>query len=104
MKKLFGTDGIRGIANRFPMTPELVVNIGKATAHAFKEKYGKARPKLIIGRDTRLSGCMIENALTSGILSAGADVFLVGHMPTPAIAHVTKSLNVDAGLVISASH
>lgn len=104
MTKLFGTDGIRGIANRFPMTPELVVNIGKATAHAFKEKYGKTRPKLIIGRDTRLSGCMIENALTSGILSAGADVFLVGHMPTPAIAHVTKSLNVDAGLVISASH
>ena len=104
MEKLFGTDGIRGIANRFPMTPEVVLNIGKATAHVFKEKYGKERPKLVIGRDTRLSGCMIENALTSGILSAGADVFLVGHMPTPAIAHLTKSLNVDAGMVISASH
>lgn len=104
MKKLFGTDGIRGIANIFPMTPEVVLNIGKATAHVFKEKYGKKRPKLVIGRDTRLSGCMIENALTSGILSVGADVFLVGHMPTPAIAHLTKSLNVDAGMVISASH
>ncbi|MCF6156099.1 MAG: phosphoglucosamine mutase [Candidatus Brocadia sp.] len=104
MEKLFGTDGIRGIANIFPMTPEVVLNIGKATAHVFKETYGKKRPKLVIGRDTRLSGCMIENALTSGILSAGADVFLVGHMPTPAIAHLTKSLNVDAGIVISASH
>ncbi|TLD42403.1 MAG: Phosphoglucosamine mutase [Candidatus Jettenia ecosi] len=104
MEKLFGTDGIRGIANTFPMTPEVVLNIGKATAHVFREKNGKKRPKLVIGRDTRLSGCMIENALTSGILSVGADVFLVGHMPTPAIAHVTKSLNVDAGMVISASH
>ncbi len=104
MEKLFGTDGIRGIANIFPMTSEVVLNIGKATAHVFREKYGKKRPKLVIGRDTRLSGCMIESALTSGILSAGADVFLVGHMPTPAIAHLTKSLNVDAGMVISASH
>ncbi len=104
MEKLFGTDGIRGIANIFPMTPEAVLNIGKATAHVFKEKYGKKRPKLVIGRDTRLSGCMIENALTCGILSVGADVFLVGHVPTPAIAHLTKSLNVDAGMVISASH
>lgn len=104
MERLFGTDGIRGIANTFPMTPEVVLNIGKATAHVFREKNGKKRPKLVIGRDTRLSGCMIENALTSGILSVGADVFLVGHMPTPAIAHVTKSLNVDAGMVISASH
>lgn len=104
MEKLFGTDGIRGIANTFPMTPEVALNIGKATAHVFRKKNGKERPKLVIGRDTRLSGCMIENALTSGILSAGADVFLVGHMPTPAIAHLTKSLNVDAGMVISASH
>lgn len=104
MEKLFGTDGIRGIANKFPMTPEVVLNIGKATAHVFREKYGKKRLKFVIGRDTRLSGCMIENALTAGILSAGADVFLVGHMPTPAIAHLTKSFNVDAGMVISASH
>ncbi len=104
MGKLFGTDGIRGVANTFPMTPEVVMNIGKATVHVFKEKYGKTRQKLVIGRDTRLSGGMIENALASGILSAGADVFLVGHMPTPAIAHLTKSLNTDAGMVISASH
>lgn len=104
MEKLFGTDGIRGIANIFPMTPEVVLNIGKATVYVFRKKYGKKRPKLVIGRDTRLSGCMIENALTSGVLSAGADVFLAGHMPTPAIAHLTKSLNVDAGIVISASH
>ncbi|OQZ02081.1 MAG: phosphoglucosamine mutase [Candidatus Brocadia sp. UTAMX1] len=104
MEKLFGTDGIRGTANRFPMTPELVVSIGKATALIVRGKSGKNRPKVVIGRDTRLSGCMIENALTSGILSAGADVLLVGYMPTPAIAHITKSLNADAGMVISASH
>jgi len=104
MGKLFGTDGIRGVANIYPMTPEMVLNVGKATAHVFKEKCGKKRPEFIIGKDTRLSGYMIENALAAGIVSVGADVLLVGPMPTPAIAHLTKSLNADAGIVLSASH
>ena len=104
MGKLFGTDGIRGVANIFPMTPEMVLSIGKATAHVFKEKCGKEKPKFVIGKDTRLSGYMIENALASGIVSVGADVLLVGPMPTPAIAHLTKALNADAGIVLSASH
>ncbi|MCP4251892.1 MAG: phosphoglucosamine mutase, partial [Candidatus Scalindua sp.] len=93
-----------GVANAYPMTPEVVLNVGKAVAHVFKERSGKAKPKFVIGKDTRLSGYMLENALTSGIVSVGADVFLVGTTPTPAIAHLTKSLNADAGIVLSASH
>ncbi len=104
MGKLFGTDGMRGIANRSPITPELVLDLGKAIASVFKEKRDKKRPTFLIGKDTRLSGYMIENALTAGILSAGADVLLLGVLPTPAIAFLTKSLQADAGLVISASH
>ena len=104
MGKLFGTDGIRGVANAYPMTPEAVLNIGKAVAHVFKGKCEKERPKFVLGKDTRLSGYMLENALASGIASVGADVLLVGSMPTPAIAHLTKSLNADAGIVLSASH
>ena len=104
MGKLFGTDGIRGVANVYPMTPEVVLNVGKAVAYVFKEKCGKEKPKFVIGKDTRLSGYMLENALISGIVSVGADVLLVGPMPTPAIAHLTKSLNADAGIVLSASH
>ncbi len=104
MGKLFGTDGIRGVANVYPMTPEVVLNVGKAVAYVFKEKCGKQKPKFVIGKDTRLSGYMLENALASGIASVGADVLLVGPMPTPAIAHLTKSLNADAGIVLSASH
>lgn len=104
MGKLFGTDGIRGVANIFPMTPEMVLSIGKATAHVFKEECGEEKPKFVIGKDTRLSGYMIENALASGIVSVGADVLLVGPIPTPAIAYLTKSLNAVAGIVLSASH
>jgi phosphoglucosamine mutase len=104
MGKLFGTDGIRGVANAYPMTPEVVLDVGKAVAYVFKEKCGKEKPKFVIGKDTRLSGYMLENALISGIVSVGADVLLVGPMPTPAIAHLTKSLNADAGIVLSASH
>ncbi|GAX61405.1 phosphoglucosamine mutase [Candidatus Scalindua japonica] len=104
MGKLFGTDGIRGVANVYPMTPEVVLSVGKAVAHVFKEKCGKEKPKFVIGKDTRISGYMLENALASGIISVGADVLLVGPMPTPAIAHLTKSLNADAGIVLSASH
>lgn len=104
MGTLFGTDGIRGVANVYPMTPEVVLNVGKAVAYVFKEKCGKKKPKFVIGKDTRLSGYMLENALASGIASVGADVLLVGPMPTPAIAHLTRSLNADAGIVLSASH
>ncbi len=104
MGKLFGTDGIRGVANVYPMTPEVVLNIGKAVAHIFKERCGKKKPKFVIGKDTRLSGYMLESAIASGIVSVGADVLLIGPMPTPAIAHLTKSLNADAGIVLSASH
>ena len=103
MKKLFGTDGIRGVANSYPMTPELALRVGKA----FAEVLGRgsaARSKILIGKDTRLSCYMIEFALSSGLLSMGADVLLVGPMPTPAVSHLTRSFGTDAGIVISASH
>lgn len=102
MKKLFGTDGIRGIANQYPMDAETALKVGKAIAVSLNN--GKKRPKILIGKDTRISGYLIESALTSGICSQGADVLLVGPMPTPAIAHLTKSFAADAGIVISASH
>ncbi len=104
MKKLFGTDGIRGVANLHPMTPEMAVKIGKAIAHYFREQNEKGRHRIVIGKDTRLSGYLLETALTSGIVSSGVDVLLVGPMPTAAIAHLAKSLNADAGIVLSASH
>ena len=102
MKKLFGTDGVRGKANIYPMNAETALKLGKAAAAVFMN--GKKRHKIVIGKDTRISCYMIENALTSGILSMGVDVLLVGPMPTPAIAHLTKSFAADAGIVISASH
>lgn len=103
-RKLFGTDGIRGTANKYPLTPEMLTKIGRAIAHYFKERNNRLRHRIVIGKDTRLSGYMVEYALTSAICSAGVDVLLVGPMPTPAIAHLTKSLNCDAGIVLSASH
>jgi phosphoglucosamine mutase len=103
-RKIFGTDGIRGLANNYPLTPEMLTKIGRAIAHYFKERNSKPNHKIVIGKDTRLSGYMVEYALTSAICSAGVDVLLVGPMPTPAIAHLTKSLNCDAGIVLSASH
>ena len=102
MGKLFGTDGVRGVANEYPMTSEMAMNIGRATAHLFKQK-GHA-PKIIIGKDTRLSGYMLENALVSGICSMGVHAILVGVIPTPGIAYLTGSMRADAGIVISASH
>jgi phosphoglucosamine mutase len=102
MRRLFGTDGIRGIANKAPMTPDIVLKLGRAAGLFFESKNKKSR--IVIGKDTRISGYMIENALTAGLCSAGADVLLVGPMPTPAIAHITKSFSADAGIVISASH
>jgi len=100
--KLFGTDGIRGKANQPPMTGEIAFEIGRAAAYVLKKKY--SRDIILIGKDTRLSGYMLESALTSGICSMGVNVVLVGPMPTPGIAFVTRSLRVDAGIVISASH
>jgi phosphoglucosamine mutase len=100
--KLFGTDGIRGKANLFPMTGEIAFEVGRAAAYVLRKKNGLN--KILIGKDTRLSGYMIESALTSGLCSMGMNVVLVGPMPTPGIAFVTRSLRVDAGVVISASH
>jgi len=100
--KLFGTDGVRGVANEYPMTSEMALNIGRATAHLFKR--AGHQPRIIIGKDTRISGYMIENALVSGICSMGVDAVLVGPMPTPGIAFLTSDMRADAGIVISASH
>jgi phosphoglucosamine mutase len=102
MGKLFGTDGVRGVANEYPMIAETAMNIGRATAHLFKRK-GHV-PRIIIGKDTRLSGYMFENAIVSGICSMGVNAILVGVMPTPGIAFLTSSMRADAGIVISASH
>jgi len=102
MRKLFGTDGIRGVANEYPMTPEMVAKIGRAIAFFFKGD--KSRSKIIIGKDTRISGVMIEYALVSGICSAGVDVQLTGILPTPGIAFMASSTDASAGIVISASH
>ena len=102
MDKLFGTDGIRGVANEHPMTAEMAMNIGRATAHLFKKR-GHV-PKIIIGKDTRISGYMLENALVSGICSMGVNAIMVGVLPTPGIAFLTGSMRADAGIVISASH
>ena len=102
MEKLFGTDGIRGVANEYPMTANMALEIGKATAHIFKKK--GHQPRIIVGKDTRISGYMIENALVSGICSMGVDAIMVGPMPTPGIAYLTSSMRADAGIVISASH
>ena len=102
MGNLFGTDGIRGIANMAPMTAEMALAIGRATAHVCKRH--KARHRIVIGKDTRVSGYMIETALTAGICSMGVDVLLVGPMPTPGIAYITQNMRADAGVVISASH
>ena len=106
MRKLFGTDGVRGKANIYPITPEMALKLGKAAAKVLlgsKEKNGK-KPLILIGKDTRISGYMLEYALTAGITSMGADVLLVGPMPTPAISHLTKSFAADFGIMISASH
>jgi phosphoglucosamine mutase len=102
MRKLFGTDGVRGVANIFPMTTEIAMQIGRGIAYLVKDM--KSDHRIVIGKDTRLSGYMIENALASGICSMGVDVLLVGPMPTPGIAFITTSMRADAGVVISASH
>jgi phosphoglucosamine mutase len=102
MRKLFGTDGVRGVANEEPMTGEMAMRIGRATAYLFRNKQGRHR--IVVGKDTRLSGYMLETALASGICSMGGDVLLVGPLPTPGIAFITVDMRADAGVVISASH
>jgi len=99
---LFGTDGLRGQVNVFPMHPETVIRLGLAAGQYFRN--GKKRHRAVIGKDTRLSGYVFETALTSGLCAAGMDVFLVGPMPTPAISFLTKNMRADLGVVISASH
>jgi len=107
-KKIFGTDGVRGTANVEPVTAETALKLGRAAAHVFKNLESQSRSrgkhKIVIGKDTRLSGYMLENAISSGILSMGVDVLFIGPLPTPGVAYVTRSLRADAGIVITASH
>jgi len=107
-KKIFGTDGVRGTANIEPVTAETALKVGRAAGHVFKrlerQSRSRGRHKIVLGKDTRLSGYMLENALSSGILSMGVDVLFIGPLPTPGVAYVTRSLRADAGMVITASH
>ena len=102
MGRLFGTDGVRGVANLEPMTSEMAMKLGRAAGHVFHKREG--RHQIIIGKDTRISGYMLESALMAGLCSMGVDVLLVGPLPTPAVAFLTRSLRADAGVMISASH
>jgi len=108
-RKIFGTDGVRGVANVEPVTAETALKLGRAAAHVFARMEGRShgpgsRPKIVIGKDTRISGYMLENALVAGITSLGVDVLLIGPLPTPGVAYITRSLRADAGIVLSASH
>ncbi|WP_273789753.1 phosphoglucosamine mutase [Bartonella sp. ML70XJBT] len=102
VQKYFGTDGIRGKANSFPMTPDFAMKVGMAVGVLFRSQHQSCR--VVIGKDTRLSGYMLENALVSGLTAAGMEVFLLGPVPTPAVAMLCRSLRADLGVMISASH
>src|SRR5580704_3725846 len=108
LRKIFGTDGVRGTANIEPVTAETALKLGRAAGHVFKnletQSRGRGKHKIVLGKDTRLSGYMLENAISSGILSMGVDVLFIGPLPTPGVAYVTRSLRADAGIVITASH
>ncbi len=101
-QRLFGTDGVRGVANVHPMTAEVAMQLGRALAYLIRN--GPHRHRVIVGKDTRLSGYMLEQALAAGIISMGVDVWLTGPLPTPGISNLTTSMRADAGAVISASH
>lgn len=101
-RRYFGTDGIRGLSNRFPMTPDLAMRVGIAAGTIFRR--GGHRHRVVIGKDTRLSGYMLENAMVAGFTAAGLDAFVLGPIPTPAVAMLTRSLRCDLGVMISASH
>src|SRR5216117_4040323 len=108
-RKIFGTDGVRGVANVEPVTAETALKLGRAAAHVFLKSNPRAhpggtRPKIVLGKDTRLSGYMLENALVAGITSLGVDVLVIGPLPTLGVAYITRSLRADAGIVLSASH
>jgi phosphoglucosamine mutase len=103
-RKYFGTDGIRGVAGASPLDPETLVRLGKAVAMIFMQAHPKKRARVLVGKDTRLSGYMIESSLAAGITAMGADLMLCGPVPTPGVAYLTKSMRADAGIVISASH
>jgi phosphoglucosamine mutase len=108
-KKIFGTDGVRGVANVEPVTAETSLKLGRAAAHVFTQLNPRknppgTRPKIVLGKDTRLSGYMLENALLAGITSLGVDVLIIGPLPTPGVAYITRSLRADAGIILSASH
>lgn len=110
-RKLFGTDGIRGIANRHPMTAEVALAVGRAAGYLIQQRSlspwprkDTSRPRVIIGKDTRLSGYMLENAIATGLMSMGADAIFLGPLPTPAVAFVTRNMRAQAGIMISASH
>jgi phosphoglucosamine mutase len=108
-KKIFGTDGVRGVANVEPVTAETSLKLGRAAAHVFSQLNPRrnpegTRPKIVLGKDTRLSGYMLENALVAGITSLGVDVLIIGPLPTPGVAYITRSLRADAGIILSASH
>jgi phosphoglucosamine mutase len=102
MGRLFGTDGIRGVANEYPMTSEMALRIGRAIAHAFKRD--NSRTQIFVGKDTRISGDMLEQGLISGICSTGGDALLGGTLPTPGVSYITRIMGLDAGVMISASH
>ncbi len=108
IRRIFGTDGVRGTANVEPVTAETALKLGRAAAHVFKQRLplprGHGRHKIVVGKDTRLSGYMLENAISAGILSMGVDVLLIGPLPTPGVAYITRSLRADAGIVLTASH
>ena len=108
-RKIFGTDGVRGVANLEPVTAETALKLGRAAAHVFtsaglRTRRSDRRPVIVIGKDTRLSGYMLENAMAAGIMSLGVDVFYLGPLPTPGVAYITRSLRADAGIVLTASH
>src|SRR5881392_3580361 len=107
-RRIFGTDGVRGTANIEPVTAETALKLGRAAAHIFAEMSAKRRKSgrttIVLGKDTRLSGYMLENALAAGVMSLGADVLLIGPLPSPGVAYITRSLRADAGIVLSASH
>ena len=108
-RKIFGTDGVRGVANIEPVTAETALKLGRAAAHVITRMSGRrpregSRPKIVIGKDTRVSGYMLETALVAGITSLGVDVLVIGPLPTPGVAYITRSLRADAGIVLSASH
>lgn len=103
-RKYFGTDGVRGKVGQAPITPDFVMRLGFAAGRVLAAKKGSERPAVLIGKDTRVSGYMLESALEAGLAAAGVDVLLVGPMPTPAVAYLTRALRLSAGIVISASH